>query len=487
MPGIRIYPFKEVESGTVVDRNVIWESRASSALGGTAISGLVNVDLTPEVALRLGMALGTALRRGSRVVTSRAQQPACRLVRRALIAGISSTGVHVEDLRVMPAAVNRHLLKSEGFDAGIHVRPSEADPEAVQVQIFEPPGIQATPALPEGGREAFHPPGVPPRVLGRPRRYLLPRPGRGNVRRRPARDARRGGDPARGFRIVVDYTHSPASLVLPLVLGPLEVEAVASRAHLARAAPGRPRRRSPSRSDSQTARHGGRRRLRRGHRPRRRADVPRRRAGPGGTGRAGAAPLPVAPRAERPRGSLAFPITVTSLVEQLVAGHGLEVAGRPPRSRRSPSPPPGRAPSSPGRSAAASSSPSFLPAYDAVASVASSSSCSRPSDDRSPSSSTSCRSRPSCTAGAVPVGAQGDRHADPDRADEGDGGRPPRRDQDLRASAAGRRSSPTRTSRSCTSTPRVTPPRRPSARGRVPGNSSRRSWPARRTRAGSRR
>ena len=36
MPGIRIYPFKEIESGTVVDRNVIWESRAASALGGMA-------------------------------------------------------------------------------------------------------------------------------------------------------------------------------------------------------------------------------------------------------------------------------------------------------------------------------------------------------------------------------------------------------------------------------------------------------------------
>ena len=129
MPGIRIYPFKEIESGTVVDRNVIWESRAASALGGmAAMSGLVNVDLTPGGAPARHGARNCA-QAGIRVVASRSQQPACRLVKRALIAGISSAGVHVEDLRVMPAAVNRHLLKSIGVDAGIHVRPSESDPE----------------------------------------------------------------------------------------------------------------------------------------------------------------------------------------------------------------------------------------------------------------------------------------------------------------------------------------------------------------------
>ena len=60
------------------------------------------------------MALGTALKRGARVVTSREAPPACRLVRRAVITGMIATGVHVADLRVMPAAVTRHLLKTRG-------------------------------------------------------------------------------------------------------------------------------------------------------------------------------------------------------------------------------------------------------------------------------------------------------------------------------------------------------------------------------------
>ena len=47
----------------------------------------------------------------------------------------------------MPAPVNRHLLKTQGYAAGVHVRPSESDPEAVQIDVFEHPGIQAGPAL----------------------------------------------------------------------------------------------------------------------------------------------------------------------------------------------------------------------------------------------------------------------------------------------------------------------------------------------------
>jgi mannose-1-phosphate guanylyltransferase/phosphomannomutase len=233
MPGVRIYPFKEVEAGTQVDRNVIWESRASAAGSGSALSGLVNVDLTPETAVRLGMALGTALKRGSRVVASRAQQPACRLIKRALVAGITSTGVHVDDLRALPAAVNRHLLKSIGLEAGVHVRPGESDPEVVQIQIFESPGVAASPELEKEIMKHFS------RQEFRRSSYEdlgeLTFPSRAaesyvnDLLRTLDVDAIR----ARRFRVVVDYSYSSASLILPVVLGALEVETIGSHAHVA--------------------------------------------------------------------------------------------------------------------------------------------------------------------------------------------------------------------------------------------------------------
>src|SRR5579864_7362453 len=118
MPGVRIYPYKEVETGAQIHESVIWESRASPRLfGRDLVGGLVNVDLTPETAVRIAAALGTALPRSARVVASRESSPACRMIKRAMISGLSSTGVDVADLRVMPAAVARHLIKSEGYEA----------------------------------------------------------------------------------------------------------------------------------------------------------------------------------------------------------------------------------------------------------------------------------------------------------------------------------------------------------------------------------
>ncbi|HWB56286.1 MAG TPA: sugar phosphate nucleotidyltransferase, partial [Gaiellaceae bacterium] len=121
-PGVRIYPFKEIETGAQIYESIVWEKRATkSAFGRDGATGLVNVDLTPETTVRLAAALGTALRRGSRVVASRASSDACRMIQRAVISGLTSTGVHVADLRISPAAVTRNVLKTQGLAAGVHV------------------------------------------------------------------------------------------------------------------------------------------------------------------------------------------------------------------------------------------------------------------------------------------------------------------------------------------------------------------------------
>jgi mannose-1-phosphate guanylyltransferase/phosphomannomutase len=231
LPGVRIYPFKEVETGSQLHESLIWESRGTTRIfGKQGVAGMVNVDLTPDIALRLAAALGSALERGARVVASREGPAVCRMIKRAMLAGLSSTGVHVADLRVSPAAVARHLVKSEGYDAGFHIGVSPNDPEIVRIQFFEPPGVEMSPAMQKEVEKHFT---------------------RGELRRVAAGEVGGISYPARvhetyaaellstievervrerGFRIVVDYGLSGASYVLPLVLGPLGVEVVAAHA-----------------------------------------------------------------------------------------------------------------------------------------------------------------------------------------------------------------------------------------------------------------
>jgi mannose-1-phosphate guanylyltransferase/phosphomannomutase len=229
MPGVRIYPYKEVESGSYISESVIWESRASPRLfGRDGVAGLVNVDLTPEVAVRIAAALGTALRRGARVVGSRESAPACRMIKRAMISGFTSAGLDVADLRVLPAAVSRHLLRSEGYEAGFHVGTSQSDPEVVQIRFFEQPGITLSSGMQKEIEKNF--------TRGELRRVgfgdigTVSYPAR--VRETYAQDLLAGVDVeairAREFRLVVDYGFSAASFVLPLLLGPLGVEAISA-------------------------------------------------------------------------------------------------------------------------------------------------------------------------------------------------------------------------------------------------------------------
>ena len=230
-PGVRVYPYKEVESGAQIHSSLIWESRGGSRVfGRDGVQGLINVDLTPEMALRLGTALGSALKRGAGIVASREAPAACRMLKRAFVTGVLSTGVDVADLRVLPSAVNRHLLKAENFDAGVHIGVNAVDPEVVAIQFYERPGIQLTAALQKEIEKNFT-------------RHEARRVGAADVGTisYPSRAA--DGYAAdllaslnvdsireRAFRIVVDYGYSAASLVLPLVLEPLGVEVVAAHA-----------------------------------------------------------------------------------------------------------------------------------------------------------------------------------------------------------------------------------------------------------------
>src|SRR5204863_395944 len=69
-PGVKVYPFKTVEPGAIINSSIVWESRGARHLfGRDGISGLANVDITPELAVRVAMAYGTTLKKGSTVTT----------------------------------------------------------------------------------------------------------------------------------------------------------------------------------------------------------------------------------------------------------------------------------------------------------------------------------------------------------------------------------------------------------------------------------
>ena len=226
-PGVRIYPYKEVEYGAQLHESLIWESRASTRLfTRSQVTGLVNVDLTPDVAVRFGSALGTALRRGSRVVATRESAPAYRAVKRAIIAGLNAAGVQVVDLRTLPAPVGKHWLNAQNYDAAFHVGTSSTDPEAIQVSIFERPGIAISAGLQREVEKHYARQELRRVPFAEVGTITYPSRARESYAEALLASLDAGAIRERGFRIVVDFGLSSASFVLPLVLGPLGVEAI---------------------------------------------------------------------------------------------------------------------------------------------------------------------------------------------------------------------------------------------------------------------
>jgi mannose-1-phosphate guanylyltransferase / phosphomannomutase len=230
-PDVKVYPNKTVESGAQIHSSIIWESRGSAQLfGKDGITGLINVDITAELALRMAMAYGTVLKKGARVTTSRDAHPASRVIKRAIISGLNSTGVVVRDLRIASSAINRFEVKNGSTQGGIHVRIASWDPEMIQIQLFEPPGINLSEARQKDiekyyGRQDFRRAfysefgeiQFPDRAMETYVRGLL---GAWDVDRIHSR----------AYRLVIDYSYSPASLTLPYLLGNLGAEVLSVRA-----------------------------------------------------------------------------------------------------------------------------------------------------------------------------------------------------------------------------------------------------------------
>ena len=142
-PDVKLWPNKRIEPGAVVRESIIWGSRGRRSLFGTAgVSGVVNVDLTPEFAAKLGSSLGANLPRGSYVATNRDSHRSSRMLIRALMSGLSSAGVDVWDLGEVPVPVARHFVRTHpSAAAGVHIQLSPLDQRVVDIRFMNSRGL----------------------------------------------------------------------------------------------------------------------------------------------------------------------------------------------------------------------------------------------------------------------------------------------------------------------------------------------------------
>src|SRR5437667_8713169 len=135
---VKIWPDKQIESGAVVGASLIWGSQGRRALFGRfGVTGLVNIDLTPEFVARLGAAYASTLPLGATITMNRDQHRSSRMLKRGLMSGIVSAGVHVADLSQAPLPIGRFHTRRIGAAGGVHVRISPFDARVCDVKFFD--------------------------------------------------------------------------------------------------------------------------------------------------------------------------------------------------------------------------------------------------------------------------------------------------------------------------------------------------------------
>jgi mannose-1-phosphate guanylyltransferase/phosphomannomutase len=228
---VKIWPGKSVDDQAVLTSSLIWGDRwLKEFFAGPRVTGLANMEMTPEFAAKLGSAYGALLGKGSVVLTSRDSHPVSRMINRALISGLLSAGVKVHELRALPIPIVRYQLKTGGDQGGLHTRKSPFDPKMVDIIFFDKDGKD----LPAGKiknlermflREDFaraepEDTGViefPHRVMEGYREGLL-----SYIDTQAIREAK--------YKVVIDYAYGAAAGIFPSILGDLGIEVVALNA-----------------------------------------------------------------------------------------------------------------------------------------------------------------------------------------------------------------------------------------------------------------
>ena len=231
-PLIKLWPDKIIEAGSVVTMSLIWGSKWQGALfRNLGVSGIANVEMTPDFACKLGASYGAFLKKGATVITSRDSTLVCRMLKRGLIAGLVSIGVNVLDNEGMPLPVTRHTIRSSNAAGGVHIRLAPDQPNLALVEFFDKNGIYLSTNgqrkietifyREDFGRTAADEVGAiefVPRAIEQYSQDFFRLLNTEAVQKR-------------NFKVIVDYAYNRISGVLPQMLGQLETETIALNAY----------------------------------------------------------------------------------------------------------------------------------------------------------------------------------------------------------------------------------------------------------------
>src|SRR4029453_258956 len=203
-----------------------------SIFGRYGVSGLANIEISPEFAAKLGAAFGATVGKRRTMITSRDHHKASRMINRALMAGLLSVGVDVQDLGVAPVAVVRYQISALGLAGGVHVRKSPYDPQLIDIKFFDARGLECAPDREKSVERLFFMEDFYRAPMEETGVLTFPHAGTDRYRDGLLKSVDAEVIKRAGLRMVLDYGFGSASAIFPGVLGALGVEVISLNAYL---------------------------------------------------------------------------------------------------------------------------------------------------------------------------------------------------------------------------------------------------------------
>jgi phosphomannomutase / phosphoglucomutase len=112
--------------------------------GTNGIRGLVNVELTPEIAIKVGCAIGTFFGKDKNLLLGHDARTSGVLFSKAVISGLNATGCNVFFAGMAPTPALQFAVKNHKFDGGVLITASHNPPEYNGIKVIWNDGIETS-------------------------------------------------------------------------------------------------------------------------------------------------------------------------------------------------------------------------------------------------------------------------------------------------------------------------------------------------------
>jgi phosphomannomutase/phosphoglucomutase len=110
--------------------------------GTNGVRGITNKELTPDLALALGKAIGTYFKEGDRILVGRDVRAGGDMLVRALTSGLLSTGIDVYYAGVLPTPALQFNVRKGKYRGGVMVTASHNPAEFNGIKVVDADGVE---------------------------------------------------------------------------------------------------------------------------------------------------------------------------------------------------------------------------------------------------------------------------------------------------------------------------------------------------------